>query len=196
MITMQECSRALNTCNCLWSLSCGGMPYMLIVLSITFHFHYYIYMVVCVQLAHFRLGDWRDISIAHITIIIKSEVSNLPIVIIFFVVVCLRCLLHHILSRLHIHSGITGILFSFLLYSLLWLQIVGYVLTCRSYSSVCTLHHLIIIIVQTYLKSWNYKMPVRYILSSVWVRLIIFSQLSIIKYGIMCFQFTHFPCDD
>ena len=55
-----------------------------------------IYGVVCVQLAHFSLGDWDDISIAHI-IIIKSEVSTLPIII-FSVVVCLRCLLHHILS--------------------------------------------------------------------------------------------------
>ena len=30
-------------------------------------------------------------------------------------------------------------------------QIVGYVMACRSYSFVCTLHHIIIIIVQTYL---------------------------------------------
>ena len=53
---------------------------------------------VCVQLAHFSLGDWKDISIAHVIIIIKSEVSTLPIVIIFSVVVCLRCLLRHILT--------------------------------------------------------------------------------------------------
>ena len=44
-------------------------------------------------------------------------------------------------------------------------------------------------------------MPVRYILSSVWVRLSIFSQLSIIQSIIQyvelcCFQFTHLPCDD
>ena len=57
-----------------------------------------IYGVVCVQLTHFSIGDWKDISIAYITIIIKSEVSTFPIVIIFFRVVCLRCLLHHILS--------------------------------------------------------------------------------------------------
>ena len=31
-------------------------------------------------------------------------------------------------------------------------------------------------------RHWNYKMPVRYVLSSVWVRLSIFSQLSIIQY--------------
>ena len=56
-----------------------------------------IYEVVCFQLALFSLGDWEDISIAHVIIIIKSEVPTLPIII-FFVVVCLRCLLHHILS--------------------------------------------------------------------------------------------------
>ena len=30
------------------------------------------------------LGDWKDLSIAHVIIIIKSEVSTFPIVIIFF----------------------------------------------------------------------------------------------------------------
>ena len=50
---------------------------------------------------------------------------------------------------LYIHSGKTGNLFSLVLCSLWWVQIVGYVLACRSYSFVCTLHHLIIIIVQT-----------------------------------------------
>ena len=35
-------------------------------------------------------------------------------------------------------------------------------------------------------RQWTYKMPVRYILSSVWVRLSIFSQLSIIQYMGLC----------
>ena len=48
-----------------------------------------------------------------------------------------------------------GNLFSLLLCSLWWVQIFGYVLACRSYSFVCTVHHLIIIIVQTYLKALN-----------------------------------------
>ena len=39
-------------------------------------------------------------------------------------------------------------------------------------------------------------MPVRYILSSVWIRLSIFSQLSIIQYMRLCVQLTHHPCDD
>ena len=56
---------------------------------------------------------------------------------------------------LHIRPGRTGNLFSSLLCSLWWLQIFGYVLACRSYSFVCTVHHLIIIIVQTYLKALN-----------------------------------------
>ena len=56
-----------------------------------------IYGVVCFQLAHFSLGDWKDLSIAHVIIIIKSEVSTLPIVIIFFHGF-VPCLLHHILS--------------------------------------------------------------------------------------------------
>ena len=38
------------------------------------------------------------ICIAHVIIIIKSEVSNLPLLSYFSVVVCLRCFLHHILS--------------------------------------------------------------------------------------------------
>ena len=38
-----------------------------------------IYGVVFIQLAHTSLGDWKDISIAHVIIIIKSEVSTLPI---------------------------------------------------------------------------------------------------------------------
>ena len=88
---------------------------------------------------------------------------------------------------LHIRSGKTGNLLSLLLCSLWWVQIVGYVLACRSYWFFCTVHHLIIIIVQTYLETLNlYIMPVRYILSSVWVRLSIFSQLSIIQYVGLC----------
>ena len=43
---------------------------------------------------------------------------------------------------------------------------------------------------------WTCKMPVRYNLSSVWVRLNIFSQLSITLCGAVCFQFIHFLCDD
>ena len=84
----------------------------------------------------------------------------------------------------YIHSGKTGNLFSLVLCSLWWVQIVGYILACRSYLFVRTLHHLIII--NFIWRHWTYKMPVRYNLSSVWVRLSIFSQLSIIQYVGLC----------
>ena len=99
---------------------------------------------------------------------------------------------------LYIHFGKTGNLFSWVLCSLWWVQIVGYVLACISYSCVCTLHHLIIIIVQTLSEDihWTYKIPVRYNLLSVWVRLSIFSVIHYTICGAVCFQFTHFICDD
>ena len=117
----------------------------------------------------------------------------------FSVVVCLRCVLHHILSPhlLHIHSGKTGILSSLLLCSLWWVQIVGYVLACRSCSFVCTLHHLIIIIVQTYLKTLNlYNACQMYLVKCVSKIKHIFSVIHCTLYGAVCFQLTHFPYDD
>ena len=77
---MQDYAQALNTYKC--RVSCGGVFNMLQVLSIPFIFT--IIYGVCVQLAHFSTGDWQHASIAHVIIIIKSEVSTFPIVIIFF----------------------------------------------------------------------------------------------------------------
>ena len=78
-----------------------------------------------------------------------------------------------------------------------WVQIVRYVLPCRSYSLVCTVHHLIIIIVQTYLKTLNLinSCQIYFVECVSKIRHI----LSVIHYtirGAVCFQFTHFPCDD
>ena len=84
----------------------------------------------------------------------KYQYPPFPLLSYFSVGVCLRCLLLIVFCYLlYIHSGKTGNLFSLLLCSLWWVQIVGYVLVWISYSFVCTLHHLIIIIVQTYLKT-------------------------------------------
>ena len=85
---------------------------------------------------------------------------------------------------LHIRSGETGNLFSLLFCSLWWVQIFGYVLACRSYSFVCSVHHLIIVIVQSYLKALNFIRYLSDILCrvSVWVRLSTFSALSITQY--------------
>ena len=88
-------------------------------------------------------------------------------------------------------------LFSLSLCSLWWVQIFEYVLACRLYSFVCTVHHLIIIIVQTYLKALNLKNACQiYFVECVSK---IKHILSVILYticGAVCFQFTHFSCDD
>ena len=128
------------------------------------------------------------ISIAHVIIIIKSEVSTFPIVIIFCPWLRAWDACYFIFCYLlDIRSGKTGNLFSLLLCSLWWVQIVGYVLACRSYSFVCTVHHLIMHYHCANLsEDIELKMPVRYILSSLWVRLSICSQLSIRQYVGLC----------
>ena len=79
---------------------------------------------------------------------------------------------------LHIHSGKIGILFSLLLVQFMMSSniIRLFVHNTISLSSLCKLIW----------RHWTYKMPVRYILSGVWVRLSIFSQLSIIQYMGLC----------
>ena len=92
---------------------------------------------------------------------------------------------------LHIHFEKTGILFSSLLCSLWLVQIVGYVMTCRSHSLVCTLYHLSIIIVQTYLwrsKLWNvFQIYFVECVSNI-QHIVLVIHYSI--YGAVCFQFT------
>ena len=129
------------------------------------------------------LGDWKDISIAHVIIIIKSEVSTSPIVIIFFRVLCSWDVCYIIFCHLlHIRSGKTGNLFHYYCavndeckYSeQFWLANRSrlFVQCTISLSALCKLIW----------GHWTYEMLVRYILSSVWVRLSILSPLSIIQY--------------
>ena len=144
------------------------------------------------------LGEWKDISIVPVIIIIKSEVSTFPIVIIFFrgCVPEMFVTSYYVTYYIYV-PGKPGICFHYYCavydeckYSdTFWLAnrtrlFVQYTI---SLSSLCKLIW----------RHWTYKMPVRYILSSVWVRWSIFSPLSIIQYvGAVCFQFTHFSCDD
>ena len=129
------------------------------------------------------LGDWKDISIAHVIIIIKLKVSTFPIVIIFF----RGCVPEMFVTSYSVTyciyvPGKSGICFHHYCavydeckYSdMFWLAdrthlFVQYTI---SLSSLCKLIW----------RHWTYKMPVRYILLSVWVRLSIFSPLSIIQY--------------
>ena len=109
-----------------------------------------------------------------------------PLLSYFSVVVCLRCLLHHILS-LSIHTFRENRDFVFIIIVQFMmssnsrmrsgLQIVYFCLCITSYH-----HHCAIF----FWRHWTFTMPVRYILSSVWVRLSIFSQLSIIQYMWLC----------
>ena len=76
------------------------------------------------------------------------------------------------------------------------MQIIGYVLACRSYSFVCTSHRLIIIIVQTYLWTlnlWNvYHIYFVECVSKIeHILLVIHHSIC----GAVCFQFTQFPRD-
>ena len=69
----------------------------------------------------YSLGDWKDISIAHVIIIIKSEVSTFPIFYHIFPWLCAWDVCYIIFCYLlHIHSGKTGNLFSLSLCSLWW----------------------------------------------------------------------------
>ena len=66
-----------------------------------------------------------------------------------------------------------------------WVQIFGYVLACRSYSFVCTVHHLIIIIVKA-LNLWNACQ--RYFVQCVSKIKHILSIIHYTKYGAVCFH--------
>ena len=160
---------------------------MLLVLSITFYLHYTKWECM------FSTGPFQYrwlkgyIYSSCIIIIIKSEVSTFPIVIIFF-----RCCVpemfvisYSVTYGIYV-PGKPGICFHYYCavydeckYSdTFWLadRTRLYVQYTISLSSLCKLIW----------RHWTYKMPVRYILSSVWVRLSIFSPLSIIEYVGLC----------
>ena len=110
-----------------------------------------------------------------------------PLISYFTVVVCLRCLLHHILSlivytfrenREFVFISIVQFMTSANSRIRFGLQIV---FVCLYITPSHYLHCANFI-----WRHWTNKMPVRYNLSSVWVRLSIFSQLSIIQYVGLC----------
>ena len=105
----------------------------------------------------------------------------------FSVVVCLRCLLHHILSLI-VYTFRENREFVFI-------SIVQLTMSAKSrirfgllivfvclYNTPSHYHHCAYFI----WRHWTNKMSVRYNLSRVWVRLNIFSQLSLIQYVGLC----------
>ena len=126
------------------------------------------------------LGDWKDISIANVFIIIKSEVSPFPIVIIFSrgCVHEMRVTSYSVTYCIYV-SGKPGIcvcaVYDECKYSDMFRLADRTRLFVQYTISLSSLWKLI-------WRHWTYKMPVRYILSSVWARLSILSPLSIIQY--------------
>ena len=113
----------------------------------------------------------------------NQKYPSFPLFSYFFVVVCPRCLLHHILS-LKVYTFRETREFVFI--SIVQLRMsansrirfgLQTVFVCL-YITPSHYHHCANFI----WRHWTYKMLVRYDLSSVWVRLSIFSQLSIIQY--------------
>ena len=118
-----------------------------------------------------------------------------PLLSYFSVVVCLRCLLHHILSLIAYtvrdNRGFVFIIIEqFMMSSSSRMRFGLRIVSACLYITSSHYHHCATL-------SEDIEMPVRYILSSVWVRLSIFSQLSIIQYmGPCVFMFINLPCDD
>ena len=121
-------------------VSCGGVVNMLLVLSITFYFHYNIWRCMCSTgpcqyrwlkgyiysscYYHHQIGS---IQLTHCYHIFRGCGPEM-FVTSYSVTYCIYI------------PGKPGI-FSLLLSSLWWMQIFGYVLACGSSSFVCTVHH-------------------------------------------------------
>ena len=92
-------------------------------------------------------------------------------------VVCLRCLLHHILSLIAYtfrenRDFVSIIIVQFMMSANSWIRFGLLIVFVCLYITPSHYHHCATLI----WRHWTYKMPIRYILWSVWVRLsIIFS---------------------
>ena len=127
---MQECSQAFKICKCLWSLSCGGVSNILLLLSITFHFYHYIWGFMC-STGPFQLR-WLK-GYIHSSCYYHHQIGSINLIHCYHIFpwLCAWDICYIIYCHLlHIHSGKTGILFSLLLCSLWWVQIK---LACQIY---------------------------------------------------------------
>ena len=104
----------------------------------------------------------------------------------FSVVVCLRCLLHHILSLITYtfrenRDFVFIIIVQFMMSANIRIRFGLQIVSVCLYITPSHYHHC-----ANLSEDIEHKMPVRYILSSVWVSLSIFYQLSIIQYMGLC----------
>ena len=105
----------------------------------------------------------------------------------FSVVVCLRCLLHHILSLIvytfrENREFVFISIVQFMMSANSWIRFGLQIIFVCLYITPSHYHHCANFI----WRHWALKRPIRYNLSSVWVRLSIFSHLSIIQYVGLC----------
>ena len=190
-------SHALKTIDACWVYhveSVSKMGYS------PFDFLFAIYGVACVQLAHSNLGDWKDIFMIHLIIIIKSEVSTFPIVVIFFrgCVSEMVVLPYSVIYYIYI-SGTLGLCFNYLC-SVYWCSVYG---ICKRSDTLWPAGHVRLFVYYTISLSslcrliwrhWTNKMLVRCMLPSVCLRLRLFSQLSCLQYmGLCVFSLPNSP---
>ena len=142
---------------------------MLQVLSITFYFHYNIWGCVC-STGPFQCR-WL-IGYIYSSCYYHHQIGNIHLSHCYHIFpwlsawdVCYIIFCH----LLQIRCGKTGNLFSLLLCSLWWVQIVWCVLACRSHSFGLLLQYIISLssLCKLIWRHWTYKKPVRYILSNV-----------------------------
>ena len=113
---------------------------------------------------------------------------------IFSVAVCLRCLLHHIPSLIE-YTFRENRDFVFITISQFMMSANSRIhLACRSHSFVCTLHHLISTIVQSYLKTLNlWNVCKIYFVECVSTIRHILSVIHNTIHGAVCFEIYPFP---
>ena len=114
---------------------------MLLVLSITFYFHYNMWGCMC-SVGPFQYR-WLK-GYIYSSCYYHHQIGSIHLSHCYHIFPwsCAWDICYTIFCQLlHIRSGKIGNLFSLLLWSLWWVQIVRCVLPCRSYSSVCKVHH-------------------------------------------------------
>ena len=133
------------------------------------------------------LISWKDISIARVIITIKSDISTLPIVIIFFRgCVPVVFVTSYSVTYCICIPGTAGFCFHY--YCAVHDEFKWSDTFCLADRIQLFVHNTISLpsLCKLISRHWIYKMLVRCILSSVWVRLSIFSQLSVIQYMGLC----------
>ena len=143
IIKMQDYSRAFNTENTCRVYSVENVPKTELVFRLPF---YNIWSCTCSFEYRWLTGYICNPFYYHL------QTGSIHLSHCFHIIprLCVSCGCTIIICHLlHVYPGNTGTLFPFYMYSLWCVQMNGYILACRSCSFVCSLHCLIIVIMQT-----------------------------------------------